>query len=390
MINVYSETGKLKKVLVHRPGDEFTNLIPSMRHSLLFDDVPFLPIAQKEHDQFTNIMKNKGVDVIYIEELIYETLASNPDLKTKFVTDFLRYFPIKDKNRQLIEKYLISLPDQQTVDKMIAGVPKEELSNKTHNYPFFNDPLPNLIFQRDPVICLGNFVLISSMWSKNRSYESHFYNFVFSHHPELKNTIRVLQKNDKSMNFEGGDFMVLNKKTLIIGSSQRTSLESIHRLSDIILHDTTNSFEKIVVFDIQKDRAYMHLDTVITNIDDGKFLLYADIFKNHNLFNIIEITLNGEKKLNVDLKEYLTKLTNKEVEFIKCGGDSYIQSAIEQWNDGANVLCISPHEVIAYNRNPVTIKLLEKSGITVHQINSSELSRGRGGPRCMTMPLWRD
>lgn len=391
-INVNSEIGKLRTVLLHRPGWEVENLTPELLERLLFDDIPYLKIARQEHDEFAKKLKENDVEVLYVEKLLSEVLSSNENLKINFINDFLNESGALPAHLPTLKKYFLGLSEQEIVDNAIAGLETKKLGlEHPDKYPFALDPLPNILFQRDPFASIYNGVCLNKMVSTTRNRETLFSSYVLKNHPRFKDSVDFFYDRNYLNNIEGGDILVLNKDCLIIGATERTKIESIKVLAKNIFQKVNNSNFKVIILDIvTKKRAFMHLDTVLTNVDYDKFVVHPLIFDYLDQFNIFEINQNGMRKVEETLLECFERILQRKVTFIRCGGDSPIAAGREQWNDGTNVLAISPGKVISYSRNHVTNKLLRKTGIKVIEIPSSELSRGRGGPRCMSMPIWRD
>lgn len=399
-INVFSEIGKLKKVLLHRPGKELENLMPEYLDRLLFDDIPYLKIAQEEHDAFAQIFRDKGVEVVYLEDLAAESLI-NDEVKSKFIDEYIEEAGIKE-NREtgILKEYFLSFSDNKAmVLKMMEGIRKSEIKDYkglglaeflSDQYPFIIDPMPNLYFTRDPFASIGNGVSIHKMLTVTRNRETLFGKYIFNYNPLYKGT-KLFYDRTEDYSLEGGDILVLNKETIAVGISQRTHPNAIEKFANSILTEE-NSFKKVMAIDIPKTRAFMHLDTVFTMVDYDKFTMHPNIKSDIVVYVLTKV----DGKLNISeergsLEEVLQKELNLDkVKLFKCGGDSVIDASREQWNDGSNTLCISPGEVIVYSRNYVTNQILEEEGIKIHIMPSSELSRGRGGPRCMSMPLVRE
>lgn len=390
-INVFSEIGKLKSVLLHQPWNEFDNVVPDLLEDVLFDDILDKNIVVQEHDFFKKILKNHDIEIFYIEELVVAILDENPELKEKFVNKFIKEANIKKKYLNKYYNFLLKKSNLDMVKCMIAGTKKIELKIKDEDdCSFISQPLPNMLFQRDPFASIGNGVSLHKMWTQVRRRETIFSDFVFKYHKNFKNEVSFYYQRTDKYHIEGGDILVLNKDTLIIGFSQRTEMKAIKKIAQRIFLDSDSTFERIVVIGLPKTRAFMHLDTVFANIDYATFLVHPLIFNYLNKFKIWEITVGNKKRIKKNLQEYLSELVNKEVTLINCGANDKIVSKREQWNNGINVLVIEPGKVIAYDRNHITIDLLTKAGIKVFTIPSSELSRAHGGPRCMTMPLIRE
>nr|WP_312579543.1 arginine deiminase [Sedimentibacter sp.] len=399
-INVNSEIGKLKKVLLHRPGKELENLMPEYLERLLFDDIPYLKIAQEEHDEFANILKNNGVEVVYLEDLVAESIA-NDDVKTQFIDEFIEEAGVKeDRETNLLREYFQSFSNKDMILKMMEGIRKTELKDYklrnltdylNNDYPFIIDPMPNLYFTRDPFATVGNGATIHKMHTVTRNRETLFAKYIFNCNPQYKET-KLWYDRTEDFSIEGGDVLVLNDKTVAVGISQRTHPNAIEKFANKLLTEDSN-FDKILAIDIPKQRTFMHLDTVFTMVDYDKFTMHPNIRNNMSVY-VLERDDNGKITISAEkgtLEDILKKYLNLDkIKLIKCGGNSIIDAAREQWNDGSNTLCIAPGEVIVYSRNYVTNQVLQDEGIKTYIMPSSELSRGRGGPRCMSMPLVRE
>ena len=397
-----SEIGRLRRVLLHRPGGELENLMPEYLERLLFDDIPYLKEAQKEHDAFADCLRQQGVEVVYLTDLVAESLTG-PEVRREFLHQFLNESGVTDaRTRDMLEEYLGAMGDREMVSAMMAGVRRDKLraaggrlgdylSAAEDGYPFAVDPLPNLYFTRDPFATIGTGVSLHKMHTATRNRETLFGKFIFEYHPKYKNVPRWYDRGETS-SLEGGDILVLSPRVLAVGISQRTREDSIDTLAETILsYDGT--FRKVLAFNIPKTRSFMHLDTVFTMVDRDKFTVHPNILSSITVF-VMELDEGGKMKIHQEdgrLEDILKKhLELDKVTLIPCGEGSEIDAAREQWSDGSNTLAIAPGEVVVYSRNYVTNRALEEAGIRIHTIPSAELSRGRGGPRCMSMPLWRD
>ena len=400
----FSEIAPLKKVLMHRPGDEFLNLTPNTLERLLFDDIPYLKIAQQEHDAYANALRAEGVEVVYLVDLAAEALeAGGRTVRKKFLEQFIAEAGVTSpKVAKHCFDYLNGIKDtKEMIKKCIAGIDISELKKLGKVSGFYAtrdtgrmiiDPIPNLYFQRDPMATVGYGATLHKMWSVTRTRESIFMEYVYQYHPFYEDT-KLYYDREEPYCIEGGDIQVLSKEVVAIGISQRTEPDAIADFARRLFKDKKNEFKYVLAIDIPDERSFMHLDTVMTQVDVDKFAVQDAIM---DISTIYEITpgRGGEIEI-VEIRQSLQKVLEKylhlnKVELIKCGNGKRIDAEREQWSDGVNLLCVRPGVVIAYDRNFVTNQTLKKHGVKVIEIPSSELSRGRGGSHCMSMALVRE
>ena len=403
-IFVSSEIGPLTKVLLQRPGRELEHLSPETMEQLLFDDIPFLHRAQEEHDRFAEILRENGAQVVYLDDLTAEVLSREPSLREPFIQDVIERAGGSARGYQeALTAYLGTIADaKKLVRKTMAGVTYGEVfedhtaglaglvREKTR---FLMPPIPNLYFTRDPFACIGRGVSLNHMYSATRNRETIYGSYILRYHPDFAGKVPLYYTPQEHFSIEGGDILNLSEHVLAVGMSQRTQPEAIERLAQHIFDDEECGITTILAFEIPRTRAFMHLDTVFTQVDRGTFTVHPGIL---GTLSVYELTGKGEKtcktrKLEAALEDILKRyLYLDRVRLIRCGGGSPIAAEREQWSDGSNTLCIRPGVVLVYDRNYMTNQILNDSGVKTLEMPSSELSRGRGGPRCMSMPLVRD
>lgn len=406
ILNVTSEIGKLKTILLHRPGRELENLMPDYLEKLLFDDIPYLKVAREEHDAFAEILRGKGVEVLYLEDLAVEAI-SDTEIREAFINDFLDEANIIGAGRrEILKEYFEKLDNRRLIKKTMEGIRKTEIPDYKHRckslvdmiddgYPFLIDPMPNLYFTRDPFATIGTGITLNRMKTRTRNRETIYAKYIFKYHSRFRGIdIPLWFNRDEKFSLEGGDELVLSKKVIAIGISERTDAAAIEKFAKNILN-SNQTFERILAFDIPKKRAFMHLDTVFTMVDYDKFTIHPHIEGPLTVYSIVKSKLKDEELDIVKEEDTLENILKKYLELdkitmIRCAGGDRVDAAREQWNDGSNTLAIAPGEVVVYSRNYVTNRLLEENGIKTYVMPSSELSRGRGGPRCMSMPLIRE
>lgn len=401
-LDITSEIGKLKAVLLHKPGKELERLTPEYLRELLFDDIPWLKKMKEEHDEFATVLKDRGTDVYYIEDLLTEVLSDN-DLKEDFTKRLLKQCRIINPGlNEMLYNYISSKDPAEVVEIAISGLSKKDVPNIDRelsltdyvyaDYPLYINPLPNLYFMRDPAAVMGKGISINSMHTVARVREPMLIRYIYEYNPLFKKEAAPLWYDyNIPFSMEGGDMLVLSKEVVAIGCSERTSAQGIEILAKN-LFEGMEEIEEVVVVRIPALRAFMHLDTVFTMIDYDKFTIYPGIQDKVEVYRLVkgknnEIVVKHEEDLVETLRKTLKIPT---IRLIESGGGDPVTAAREQWNDSTNTLAIAPGVVVTYSRNEYSNEVLRQNGIEVLEIEGSELVRGRGGPRCMSMPLVRE
>lgn len=411
-LSVHNEVGRLRQVMLHRPGGELLNLSPSNLAPLLFDDIPFLEVAQAEHDAFAKMLRHEGAEVIYLEDLLVETLDANPGLRGALTDDFMHESGLTGARCiAAVYECLNDIDDtSHFVEKLVCGVRRDELdlgrpgsleladlvgTAQSGNPDLVVDPMPNLYFTRDNFTVVGHGVNINSMFSVTRRRETLFGYYVFAHHPAYVGTPRWYERTSP-FRLEGGDFINLSPTTVAMGISQRTISAAIDLFAKNVLWlgEDGPGLDEIYAFLIPETRAMMHLDTVFTQLDVDAFLYHPGILDTLEVFRVSRGAHVGElriQRIEQGLNAVLARaLGIDSVRLIPCGGTDSIAASREQWNDGSNTLAVSPGRLFVYQRNSVTNEILYRAGYELLEVPSAELSRGRGGPHCMSMPFVRD
>ena len=340
-VNVKSEIGNLKKVILHRPGNELLNLTPNTLEELLFDDIPFLKVAQEEHDAFAQILRDNGVEVVYLEKLMAEVLDQKPELREKFLKQWIEEAGIRtDRYQKIIFDYMQeNYPDNlDLVMKTMEGINLTELHTDKSNSlvdlvsessKMVVAPMPNLYFTRDPFAMIGNGVSINRMYSVTRNRETIYGDYIFKYHPDFAGTPTYYDRND-TFHIEGGDILNINEHVLAIGISQRTEPDAIDHIAHNIFNDETSPIDTILAFNIPVSRAFMHLDTVFTQIDRDKFTIHPGIMGPLTVFEITPDGKGGTKirERNEDLESVLSEYVGQPVKLIPCGGGDRIAAEL--------------------------------------------------------------
>lgn len=415
-IRVGSEIGSLKRVIVHRPDEGISRISPRRAEELLFDDIVHLPQMQEEHDIFTNILKAFVGDenVLETRQLLVEALASDEITKMDMVEKIIDYEELPSSYVNLLS----DLTNEDLADTLITGY----LEREKH---ILFDPIPNFIFTRDIAVAVNDYILILKAAKMARFRENFLARFIFLAHPIFRtcrdegriiNLNRVDQfppsKKGENVSIEGGDCMVLNKDYLLIGCSERTNAYTIKQLSEILFEKGV--VKNVVQVNIPHDRAFMHIDTIFTQINHNHITAFKPIVVDGLSSNVEVHRANGGTTFYPSVKDFIRAEINPKMKFILSGdGESPYQER-EQWTDGCNLVALKPGVALTYDRNPKTEeafkdygykiypakKLLEdlKEGkITIDAIEntiitlpSNELSRARGGSHCMTCPIERE
>ncbi len=408
-IHVTSEIGNLQRVVLHRPGRELANMKAAEFEKCWIHDAFYLEYAQKEHDVFAGILRDAGAEVLYMEELLAEAMDVNPAARAAFLDEYMVQAPIPDPALvPLVREKLDAIENnRELVDKALAGMRVNELDLATGPLTLsrlegdglaFDDfvvfSMPSSYFSRDPIASIGTGVALHRMYHNQRNREVPFYKTFLTYHPDFAGT-PFWYDNHSEAHIEGGDVLNINAHTLAIGISQRTEAAAIEELAKNLFWGSGNSeIDTVYAIKIPNGYAYMHLDTVCTMVDFDKFTVYPGIFETLRVYRLTRGDSEGMvavQEIDDTLEHILEMATGVEkVQLIECGAGDMVEASREQWNDGSNTLAVAPGKVCVYERNVVTNDELYKNGLELLVVPSEELSRGRGGPRCMSMPFWRE
>ncbi|MCF7934883.1 MAG: arginine deiminase [Synergistales bacterium] len=401
---VGSEIGRLKRVLLHRPGRELERLTIENKDELLFDDILWVEEAQKEHDAFADLLRDNGVEVVYYQNCLADILRDQ-EIRSSLVDEVLSLEALDVPLALALKINFMEMDTDELAEILVTGLSHREAEpmlgscrslvlRVTGPDDFLIRPLPNLYFQRDPHCFINDGVILSVMNFNARGREPLYSRYIFKHHPYFEH-IKIIfgdeLRDTYPYTIEGGDVLVLSEDTVAIGISQRTNAGAAQIVGRRLAQRV--GIRRVLAVDIPKIRASMHLDTVFTMVDRDACTIYPGLGKRIKVAELLyDEEGNLEKIIEHDnLEECLQRtLELDRIRLIETGGGDPVAAARDQWNDGTNTLSIAPGEVVTYRRNIVSNRYLRENGVKVYEIRGAELGRGRGGPRCMSMPLLRE
>ena len=389
---VDSEVGRLRTVMLHRPGDELRRLTPRNNDQLLFDGIPWVDRAQEEHDAFARALTERGVEVLYVVDLLRETLAIE-EARAETIAAAVADVRLGDALRDRVSDYLHDLSPDRLAGVLVAGLAHDELPNgRGLSYAlmpstaFLVDPLPNLLFTRDSSTWVGGSVAVTSLAMAARRRETTLTRTIYRHHPRFAGTPLLYDPGLEPL--EGGDVLLLAPGVVAVGTGERTTPAGVERLATRVFD--SGLAHTVLAVPIAQERATMHLDTVCTMVDVDAVLMYPNIADSLVAYTL---TPDGETPRVDGPRPFLAAAADamgiEELRVIDTGLDP-VTAEREQWDDGNNTLAIAPRVCVAYERNVETNARLVDLGIEVVPIAGSELGSGRGGPRCMSCPVARD
>ena len=398
-----SEVGRLRTVMLHRPGPELKRLTPRNNDRLLFDGLPWVSRAQDEHDAFAQALRDRDVEVLYLTELLTQTLES-PDARNHAITTALAGLHLGDTLRSYLAEALRDASPSELMTYLTAGIRNDEVrgghglvTSLLADDDFLIDPLPNLLFTRDSSVWIRDRVAVTSLAMPARRRETQLTELIYTAHPRFVGTRTVHGWHHEHV--EGGDVLLLAPGVVAVGVGERTTPAGVERLARQVFH--ADLAHTVLAVPIAQERATMHLDTICTMVDVDKMVVYANVADSLVAHTV---TADGagsameagaaDVRLRVEEPEPFLVAAAKAMgidtlEQIDTGLDP-VTAEREQWDDGNNTLAIAPRVAMAYERNDETNARLEDAGIEVVRIAGSELGSGRGGPRCMSCPIDRE
>jgi arginine deiminase len=406
-IHVSSETGRLRKVIVHQPDDGIEIVTPSKALEFLYDDIVYLPLMREEHKVFTDILKHFAGEenVLDTQDMLLECIENNFSAREELIDAVVFDEDCSEENKQILK----GLSPEELIYTLYTGMVR---SSRKQIF----GPLPNNIFTRDIGAVVNDHVIICQASKGARTRESVLTRILVNYHSVFESTrsenkIIDLTKEDDDVTLEGGDLMIYNNDYLLVGCSERTSLKALDVLIDKLFEKDV--VKSVVWIEIPKERTCMHIDTLFTQLSKNEFVVYAPYVASPEKIEVTAYHKDGSSTSYKTLLEFFRSV-NKKTEYILCGNGEYPFDEREQWTDGCNLVCVKDGVAFSYQRNYRTAEALRNRGYnivdgwdvltalesglvtadkiekTIIRLSATELSRARGGPHCMTFPLLRD
>ncbi len=393
-----SEVGRLRTVMLHRPGHELSRLTPRNNDQLLFDGIPWVARAQEEHDAFAQALRDRDVEVLYLTELLTETLAVE-EARTAAIDTALSDLELGDTMRHYLDGLLRDADPEHLTTLLTVGIRNDEVrggfglvTSLLPHDAFLIDPLPNLLFTRDSSVWIRDRAAITSLAMPARKRETQLTELIYTLHPRFVGTPRIHGHHYEHV--EGGDVLLLAPGVIAVGVGERTTAAGVERLArQVFVDDLAHT---VLAVPIAQERATMHLDTICTMVDVDKMVVYENVADSLVGYAVTRDGQEDDGTLHLKVAEpkpFLIAAAQAmgidQLHRIDTGLDP-VTAEREQWDDGNNTLALAPRVAMAYERNDATNARLEEAGIEVVRIAGSELGSGRGGPRCMSCPIVRD